>query len=1054
MDTESNTPYILGLDIGIASVGAALLAEDHIIDLHVRTFDAAENGKDGKALNHTRREARSVRNRLKRRTNRLSSLRQLFKQVGLIESADPQAFVTSASPWTLRAEGLDRLLNEKEWAATLYHLIKHRGFQSTRKSEAATDEKAGKMLSGVSRNQQLLEEGNYRTAGELAAKHPLFSESKRNKGGTYVNTFSRPILEAELHLLFAQQHQHGNTHTSNEFKQQVYTLLMQRLPAITEQQMIKMLGQCTFEPQEYRAPKASYTAERFVWLTRLNNLRLTNFKEERQLTSDERQQVIDLPFTQAKLTYKQLREKLKLDDQWRFNEQRDKPDTATFHEAKAFHALRRVYEKSGLKDQWKRDSQDSQRIDRLAYALSIYKEDDKSAQWMREQGIEDEVIAAALNQSFTGFIRLSLKALHKILPFMEQDKRYDEAVQLAGYKHHSHLGVSGKGTSIKRFSKDLVKNTVVTRALNQARKVINAIIREHGMPSAIHIELARDIGRSFQERRDIESEQEKYRKYKEQDIKTFESNFGFTPKGSDLIQWRLYREQDGKCAYSLKPVDINRLFEDGYTEVDHALPRSRSFDNSMSNRVLVFTAENQNKGNQTPYEYLGGDEDSHRWRSFSAWVGSNPKFRARKKRTLLRKEFGGQASKEFRDRNLIDTSYIAKLLKQLIEQDLAMPSAGCVTVSGQMTGFLRARWGLIKVREDGDKHHALDAAVVAACSRSLVKRITDYSRKRELKYVQRNYVDAETGEIVNVAALRQLENKFPLPWPAFRDELIARLSDTPAHYLERLPHYTPEQAQQVQAIRVSRAPTRKDTGEAHQGTIRSAKHLDQQRSSVRTPLVDLRTQDLERIVGYEDPRNQVFIQALTQRLAAHDGNGKKAFETPFYKPTKNGEQGPSVKAVKLLTVHKSGIAVRDGVAANGSMVRTDIFSKDGQYFPVPIYASDAVKSELPNRAATRGKPEEQWDVMDDSYTFLFSLHHNDWVEVRLKGKLVEGYFAGLNRSNGIIKVWKHDRDKSCGGNGYSETGIKTALSFKKHHIDPLGRIYAARNESRKPLKRS
>jgi CRISPR-associated endonuclease Csn1 len=34
--------WTLGLDFGIASVGWAVLAEDHIIDLGVRAFDKAE----------------------------------------------------------------------------------------------------------------------------------------------------------------------------------------------------------------------------------------------------------------------------------------------------------------------------------------------------------------------------------------------------------------------------------------------------------------------------------------------------------------------------------------------------------------------------------------------------------------------------------------------------------------------------------------------------------------------------------------------------------------------------------------------------------------------------------------------------------------------------------------------------------------------------------------------------------------------------------------------------------------------------------------------------
>ena len=151
--------YTLGLDIGMASVGAALLAKDRILALHVRTFDKAETADRGESLNLARRLARSARRRLRRRAWRLLRLRRLFKREGLVAGHDPQAFVRADSPWLLRAEGLDRLLQEREWASVVYHLLKHRGFQSNRKSEVAVDEKVGQMLSGISANRQLMEEG-------------------------------------------------------------------------------------------------------------------------------------------------------------------------------------------------------------------------------------------------------------------------------------------------------------------------------------------------------------------------------------------------------------------------------------------------------------------------------------------------------------------------------------------------------------------------------------------------------------------------------------------------------------------------------------------------------------------------------------------------------------------------------------------------------------------------------------------------------------------------------------------------------------------------------
>jgi CRISPR-associated endonuclease Csn1 len=1062
--------YTLGLDIGIASVGAALLGDDLILGLHVRTFDRAETAKEGESLNKIRRDSRLTRRRIYRRAQRLLRLCRLFKLHGLISQAEPAAFTTELSPWELRAHGLDRQLTEKEWAAVLYHIVKHRGFQSNRKSEAKTDEKAGEMLSGVSHNQRLLQESGYRTMGELAARHGDFSGAKRNKGGSYTHTFARADLEDEMRQLFASQRTFENGYVAHEFEQAVHALLMARRPTLSGDNLLKMVGRCTFEPNEFRAPKASYAAERFVWLTKLNNLRLSGMGETRALSDDERATLMQMPFVKIKsrLTYAQVRNALDLPEHERFIGLRyptgssDKnPEDGTLFEAKAFHALRKAYEGAGLKLEWARDSQTPERLNTLAYAMTVFKDDDEARDWLIQQGVESVIIETVLNVSFSEFVRLSIKALEKILPHMEAGKRYDEAVQLAGYAHHSQLQTEQKVRYIPRLSKNAIPNPVVYRALNQARKLVNAIVREYGPPIAVHIELARDLSKPFDERRQIEKEQKKYRENKLADIEQFEETFEFTPRGLDLIKWRLYREQNAQCAYSLKSIELERLYEPGYAEVDHALPYSRSFDDGMNNKVLALTVENRDKGNQTPYEYLGGKHESYEWRSFVAMVMANKNYREAKRRNLLRKDFGEEASHEFRERHLTDTRYIAREFKRMVETHLQLNSDNenqrCVVISGQLTGYLRTRWGLIKVRENGDLHHAMDAAVVAACSRSMVKRLSDYSRRGELAQVRGGYVNPETGEVLDLAALRTLEDQFPMPWPHYRHELLAWLSPDPAHELARLDDYSQEMAERVCPVRVSRAPTRRGLGAAHQETIRSAKWLTDNKSAVKVALESLKLKDIPNIVGYGDPRNDTLIESIAQRLREHGDDGKKAFKEPLYKPSAPGKAAPLIRSVRLLDTQKSGLPVRGGIANNGDMLRTDIFTDGKRFYAVPLYVADAVKSELPSRAVVAAKPEAEWTVMDDKHTFLFSLYTNDWVRIVQKGKLpIEGYYSAVSRSTGAMDVWTHDRDRRVGRKGKEGLtegiGIKTALAVEKYHVDLLGRLHRVHHETRKPLK--
>ncbi len=1087
--SENTTPgYTLGLDIGMASVGAALLTKNRILALYVRSFDKAETAKEGKPLNLTRRSARLARRRTRRRAHRLKRLLRLLRRQELLDRPEPEQLSTGTLyPWLLRAEGLDRCLDKIQWAAALYHIVKHRGFQSTRRSEAKADEKAGEMLAGVTSNQQRLHEGGYRTVGEMVTKDAAFERSKRNKGGAYSHTFARSDLVDELHELFKAQRGYGNSHAEELFESEVEELLLARRPALAGEALLKMVGYCTLERSELRAPKASYSAERFVWFTRLNNLRLSEIGATRGLTTDERQILIELPFALDKLTYKQVRQRLNLAITTQFNTLRygdaeKDPEAATLFEAKAFHALRKAYEAAGIGPLWRRDALDTERLDTLAYALTCYKDDESLRRFLDEQGIENKVVEAVLEVAFDQFVALSLKALRGILPHMQEGQRYDEAVKSAGYSHHSQVHghakqmkllpslYSGRDeTGRMRLNEDLdlPRNPVVLRALNQARKLVNAIVRRYGPPSAVHIELARDLSKPFIERRKIEREQREYQQRKEDARTEFVEHFGVEPNGLDLMKLRLYQEQDGKSAYSLNPIDVTRLTEPGYAEVDHIIPYSRSYDDSQNNKALVLASENRDKANRTPFEYLDGAGDSGHWQRFEAYVLHNKKYRLAKRDRLLRNNFLDEAAAEFRERNLSDTRYVCRVFKAMIENYLAWhvdsdEKNRCVVVSGQLTALLRARWGLIKHREHGDLHHALDAAVIAATSRSLVKRIADHSRHNELATVRGTQgIDPATGEILDLEAIRQGEERFPEPWPHFRAELLGRLSNNPAEKLAGVPGYDTAVLASIQPVRVSRAPMRRNLGAAHQETIRSAgrdgKLLNDSKSGPRTAnktlLGELKLKDLPNIVGSDDPREQPWITELKHRLELFNGDAAKAFapsQPPLFRPSAPGKDSPVIRSVKLLAVQKSGISIRNGIAKNGSMLRVDIFTKGGKFHAVPIYVADLVREEFPNRAVVAHKPESEWTLMDESFTFLFSLHPNDWLKVTFRdGSCREGYFGGLDRASGTIDLWLHDRDTRVAKDGVLRgIGIKTAVSLEKFDVSFLGELHRARPRRR------
>jgi len=1111
----------IGLDIGIASVGWAVLAPDRIVALGVRAFDKAETAKEGASLNLVRRTARLTRRRIHRRAWRLTKLARLLKRQGVID--DTRMFQPQRpfphSLWRLRVEGLDRQLNAEEWARVIYHLCKHRGFHwisraEEKKAEADTKGEGGKVKQGLAATKKLMQEKGYRSASEMVLME--FPEAQRNKQGDYGKALSRISLGEELADLFRRQRELGNAHAGAELEAAILGsgdrktgLFWAQKPALAGEALLKMLGKCTFERDEYRAPKASFTAERHVWLTRLNNLRINVDGVIRPLQEAERQVVLPLPYLQAgNFTYKQLHDALVkkglLPQSFDFvglRSTKDKdPLKETLVKLPAWQELRKAIEGAGLKSEWQKISGDALEskpdlLDKIAWILSVYKEDEETERELRRLDLPnaEETVAALLSfsrSSFSGFHALSLTALRKIVPRMESGLRYDEAVaDISEYGHHSQLLKSAdekndylpplyehhrdkesrnrnKMLFNKRVEQEIQggipRNPVVLRAINQGRKVLNAIIREYGSPYAVHIELARDLSRPLvghkdkhgnyiKGRRDIENEQVENRARNEtdwQEYVAYAPSFSAvgSPNGRDFEKWQLYRQQDGKCPYCLGRIDSDRLLEPKYVEVDHALPRSRSFDNGRNNKVLVHTHENQNKGNRTPHEYfqeLDGSVDGPLWRHFEAFVKTNPKYPTPKKERLLRKNFGEKEARDFSERNLYDTRYIGKFFKSYVERYLKLAddsdSKRCVVLSGQLTAFLRRRWGLPKLRSESDRHHALDAAVVAACSHGMVKRLSDYSRRKELAQVREGFVDVETGEIVNSAMFQQVRQHFPDPWPNFRHELEARLKiDDPAMLraeIGRLGNYPPGALNALQPLFVSRAPKRRDGGELHQDTIRSAKLLDQGLSYVSVPLQKLRLTDLDKIVGAGDPRNASLIDALRKRLHAHDGDGKKAFSTPVFKPSAPGSQAPLVRTVKLSSTQKGGVRVRGGVADQGEMLHVNVYRHKERFLIEPAYGIDAEKHlslpEIPAEAE-----------------FLFALSKNDYVKVVLGDATHEGYFV-MYESDGRITLRAHDQPKP--DKDYFRKGVVNASRIEKFDVDVLGNRYPARPEKRRGL---
>ena len=1097
--------YRIGLDIGVASVGGCAMECDEngepvrILDLCVRTFDAAE-GEKGAPPAQPRREARGLRRRLRRRAHRLERVRALCAEA-FGEDVLGRAEQNGEDLFRLRCAGLDEKLRDEELVRVLVHLAGHRGFRSNRKSESK-DKETGELLKAIAENGEYMQAHGYRTVGEMFYRDPKYFEERagrrvyttRNRDGEYSRAFSRADIEKEARAILSRQEACGLVDGAFSEKY-IEILLSQRSfdegPAAPSPYRTEGydVGDCPFEKGEKRASKAGFTAEYLAALQKINHLKIfLPSGEERFLSAAEREKLYAAAREKKEMNFAQVKKSLGLPEETSFNlvnysARANVSPSDTEKKTKLFR-MERSYELRAALDE--KNRKNIPLLDEAANVLSLYKSDDRRMKAFSESGIcaalSEEEKSRLLGLDFSGFARLSYKAMNKLLPRLEEGLKYNEACEAAGYDFRAHDAPGDgklsrlRGEEVRGYIED-IGVPVVRRALAQSVKVLNALLDKYGQPCGVNIELARELSKNSEERGRIARDNQKREEEFRAALEKLRTEFHLTaPKGTDVLKYRLYEEQGGKCAYSQKAIDSARLFESNYVQIDHVLPYSRSFDDGYNNKVLVLSAENQHKKDRTPFEYFGADEE--RWGAFEAFVQTTYKNNRKKRENLLRRNFSEESAKDWKDRSLNDTRYICRAMYNLIADYLRMdPVAGrkkqVRAVNGRITAYLRNFWGLKKIRGAGDKHHAQDAAVIACVTDGTIARVTKYNKLKEKRAVwdqdARRYLYADSdGVLLDADEYDSRSGLIKEPYRGFTDELRLRLSEDPKAYLPAKLlfldglGYTDQEIDGLSPVFVSRMPCRKAKGQIHEETIRSCRSKEEGVVSAKTPLVKLKLDKDGEIAGYNRRARQddrLLYEALRARLQAFGGNGEKAFAEPFYKPTSDGKPGAVVKKVWTDTVFNTGVTLDRGAADNGGMVRIDVFEREGKYYCVPVYIKDIYAKHLPDRAISAGKRFDDWVKIDDSFRFLFALFRNDLIYVKAKKpfnlspndkeekqsvSVFEGffYYRGINISTGAALIITHD-------NSYStELGLKTLLKIEKYAVDILGNKYPVKREKR------
>ncbi len=627
---------ILGLDLGSNSIGWALLEgndgkPDKIINIGSRIFSKAVEEKTPTPKNVKRRNARLSRRITQRRTRRkLRMLNYLIKlnllPQELTANPTPEIILNElGDPYPLRAKALDSTLTAFELGRVLLHLVQRRGFLSNRKTllgdmaddpdvldvlaelegeddnstESTKEETAFK--ADISKLKVTIAELGFRTLGEyLASLDHHDCKRNRSRDGGHLRT-DRQMYRDELNLIWEQQKQHHAILT-DDVKEQLVEIIFKQRPLKLNADRI---GKCSLESTRKRAKIARLESQRFRYLQDINNLQYFDYYTEKSVSLDDhaKQKLVSLFETTAYVSFTGIRKALGFDKTIEFNLENG---------SKKLKGNITACEIRKQLPEW--DSFDeTKQLNLVEDLLTINKKSVLKNRLVNHWGLSaNTAVQLCLLEFEPGHSNHSTKAINKILPFLQQGQIYSDARVNAGYGYEVTKIIATDKLGIPPE----IPNPIVQKALHELRRLINAVIAEYGKPDAIRVEMARDLEMNTKRYQDFIKQQSKNTKandeatckYQEMGQRNPHLALSKYPGKTDKLKYRLWQDQRECCAYSGKTISLSELFS-ANIEVDHILPYSESLDDSFMNKVVCYTSENRFKGQKTPIDAFGGNDE-------------------------------------------------------------------------------------------------------------------------------------------------------------------------------------------------------------------------------------------------------------------------------------------------------------------------------------------------------------------------------------------------------------------------------------------------------------
>ncbi len=784
--------YKLGLDLGSTSLGWAVLEldkQDNIIglrDMGVRIFpDGQEHSQTGtKSLASIRSDKKQQRVQTARRKARKKQLFAKLVDAGLLptdkfllkELLNPGAGnKDETNPYFLRSEAIKHQVSLHELGRIFWHLSKHRGFSGKRDQDIDTNttviqsetpeteetevvKKTKNVNQRIKRLRAEIAKANCTTLGEYLwkkneiNKHSIRFTALEAQKGQSSGFPSRQLYQEEFDVIWNKQKEFYPNVLTDKLKQELRDEIIYFQRPLAEQQP----GKCKFEKGEDRIAKCQSLYQEYRILQDINDLELNN----KPLSNEYRETIYHMLMnpnavkesidTNGRLPFAKIREHLNIEGKFNLEH--------IGNRGLLCNKTNKVMSADSLfGEKWFDISQEDQ-AKIIQEITAYYKTKEQSKKALRDLGIQDEDLIERLlkkHSSLTkGYSELSAKAIQKVMPEMKNGKKWHE---VAIEKYGKHTVIRPYHTFGYNPPKQLpdyrtlfpesltngkIGNVTVHIGLNQLRAVVNALVKKHGHPYSISIEMAREIKMG-------KKALDAYRRKQWQ-------NQQFNAKARREINQALGRLYDDvvstgemeryKIWYNLNPKNENKRY-DWYNcsdtplislraalspeyEIEHIIPRSIGGDDTWANKILVRKDHNLGKGDKLPYQYLSPEqlERARRWAKDADEARKTDTQRKEEEEKAINSgkpvpfifhsfawrfqtDALSHVNKDFKARDLNDTRYLCKVARDYLSYICVGHSKSekqrtpkVIASNGSMTGLFKDIWGLTEcLPRDYDK---------------------------------------------------------------------------------------------------------------------------------------------------------------------------------------------------------------------------------------------------------------------------------------------------------------------------------------------------------------